>query len=160
MLTLRPIDEDDREFVKNALQNLWGSEEIVYSGKLYNADRLPGFLAEEKERIVGLLTYFLADTEILIISLNSLVPGEGIGTMLITAVKKLSKESGFKRLAVITTNDNEKAIEFYRKRGFHIRNIRKGEVANSRKIKPSIPLVGENSVPIEDEIEMELSLTD
>jgi hypothetical protein len=36
--------------------------------------------------------------------------------------------------------------------------INRGAVNESRKIKPSIPSVGMNNIPLRDEIELEISL--
>jgi DNA-3-methyladenine glycosylase I len=50
------------------------------------------------------------------------------------------------------------ALGFYQKRGFEIVTIYRGAVHESRKIKPSIPLVGYNNIPLRDEIELEIPL--
>ena len=59
---------------------------------------------------------------------------------------------------VITTNDNLNAIGFYQKRGFELVAVHRGAVNESRKIKPSIPLIGNHGIPLRDEIELEMSL--
>ena len=61
-------------------------------------------------------------------------------------------------LFLITTNDNLNALGFYQKRGFEIVTIYRGAVNESRKRKPGIPLIGYNSIPLRDEIELEMSL--
>jgi hypothetical protein len=59
---------------------------------------------------------------------------------------------------LITTNDNLHALGFYQKRGFEIVTVYRGAVNESRKRKPTIPLVGMNGIPLRDEIELEMSL--
>jgi hypothetical protein len=59
---------------------------------------------------------------------------------------------------VITTNDNLEALGFYQRRGLRLACIRRGAVDESRKRKPSIPLIGENGIPLRDEIELEMRL--
>ncbi|MBM2850587.1 MAG: putative acetyltransferase, partial [Anaerolineales bacterium] len=46
----------------------------------------------------------------------------------------------------------------YQKRGFRLAALYPGAVDESRTIKPQIPLVGENGVPLHDEIRLELAL--
>jgi hypothetical protein len=58
-------------------------------------------------------------------------------------------------LRVTTTNDNLDALRFYQKRGFQIVAVRPGAVDESRRVKPSIPVIGEHGIPIRDEIELE-----
>ena len=64
-----------------------------------------------------------------------------------------------KRLVVITTNDNIGAIRFYQKRGFDMVKLYRGALERSRKLKPQIPLIGENEIPLRHEIEFERKLS-
>ena len=65
---------------------------------------------------------------------------------------------GCTRLWGITTNDNLPALAFYQKRGFRIVAVRPGAIERARVMKPSIPLCGLDSIPIRDEIELEIDL--
>ena len=58
---------------------------------------------------------------------------------------------------LITTNDNTRALGFYRHRGFRVIRVRERAVDETRlRFKPSIPLVNaRNGLPIQDEIELE-----
>ncbi len=42
--------------------------------------------------------------------------------------------------------------------GFQIKEVYPGRIALARKIKPSIPKIGENGLPIQDEILLEKEL--
>jgi N-acetylglutamate synthase-like GNAT family acetyltransferase len=93
-----------------------------------------------------------------IVTLDSLKPGRGVGSVLVkTAIKKALSEQ-CQRVWLITTNDNLYALEFYRKIGFELVAIYRGAVENSRKVKPCIPELGNNGIPIQDEIELEMIL--
>jgi hypothetical protein len=59
---------------------------------------------------------------------------------------------------LITTNDNTKALRFWQKRGFRLAAVHRNAVEKSRKIKPEIPLTGNDGIPIKDEIELEMAL--
>ncbi len=84
--------------------------------------------------------------------------GDGVGSLLIESVEDVAREAGCTRLWLITTNDNDRALGFYRANGFDVVAVHEGAVDASRKLKPSIPLVNEAGVPIQDEIEMERRL--
>jgi ribosomal protein S18 acetylase RimI-like enzyme len=86
--------------------------------------------------------------------------GLGLGSRLLEAARKRAYDLGCRRLWLITTNDNEPAMRFYQRRGMRIAAIHRGAIAESRKLKPEIALVGVGGRPIEDEIEFELLLMD
>jgi RimJ/RimL family protein N-acetyltransferase len=69
-----------------------------------------------------------------------------------------ARDLGCGRLWLITTNDNEPTIGFYKRWGMHLVAVHRGAIADSRKLKPEISLVGVGGRPIEDEIEFELLL--
>jgi hypothetical protein len=68
--------------------------------------------------------------------------------------------AGCSRVWLITTNDNLHALCFYQRRGFQLVAVHRDAVSRSRKIKPSIPLIGANGIPIRDEIELEYLLSE
>lgn len=157
-MEIRRITKEDTSFITAVLRNFWGSEIIIIKNKQYNADNLLGFIAEENNRPVGLLTYCVENKNILIVSLNSLLPGKGIGTALLEKVREEAKKLTCLQIIVVTTNDNIKAQEFYKKRGFSQKAIYKDSIKKARVFKPEIPEIGENGVPISDEIEFMLVL--
>ncbi len=79
----------------------------------------------------------------------------GIGTALIDAVTKVALQAGCWRVWLITTNDNLHALGFYQKRGFVLVALYRNAIEASRKLKPQIPLVGNDGLPIRDELELE-----
>ncbi len=68
-------------------------------------------------------------------------------------------ELGARRLWLVTTNNNIRAFGFYQRWGMHIRASYPDGVAASRALKPTIPVVDDDGVPIRDEIEFELRLS-
>jgi ribosomal protein S18 acetylase RimI-like enzyme len=82
----------------------------------------------------------------------------GIGTALVEEVAAAAGRSGCRRLWLITTNDNTKALLFYLKAGFTLAAVHAGAVEESRKLKPKIPRIGYEGIPIRDEIELEMEL--
>lgn len=125
---------------------------------IYRPDILDGFVALDGDEWVGEVTYALTDDDSEIVSIDSLREGQGIGTALIIAVVEEVRRHNCKRVFVITTNDNLNALGFYQKRGFELAAVHRGAVNESRKIKPSIPFIGMNNIPLQDEIELEMIL--
>ncbi len=69
-----------------------------------------------------------------------------------------ARRQSCKQVVVSTTNDNLRALGFYQRRGFSLLRIRAGAVDESRKLKPGIPTIGENEIPLHDEIELEMKI--
>ena len=159
MTSIRRITDKDREWVQAFTRDQWGSEIVVAHGAIYQAHKLPGFIAEDKRgNKVGLITYDINEKACEIVTLNSLMERQGVGTALIEEVKTEAQKQGCNRLWLITTNDNLPALKFYQKRGFQISAVHPDAVTESRKVKPEIPLVGLEGIPLRDEIELTMEL--
>jgi len=137
------------------LRDRWGSSKIVSRGKVHDASRLPAFVAICENEPSGLITFRPDSTECEIVTLDSLKEGYGIGSALIEAVTREALKAGCVRLWLITTNDNTPALRSYQKRGFAIKAVYPNTLQNSRRLKPEIPEIGIDSIPIRDEIELE-----
>ena len=157
-LEVRPLTKEDSKWVRQDIIQYWGDEVVVAHGKIYHLDTLPGLVATLKGNRAGLLTYSIKDQSCEIVTLDSSKPGIGVGTLLISAVTQAAREAGCKRLWLITTNDNLDALRFYQKRGFTLVAVHRNAVDDSRQVKPSIPVIGNDGIPIHDEIELEMLL--
>lgn len=155
---IRPLEVSDRNWVADFLDKHWGSTKIVTRGKPYYAHLLPGFAATRDGDIVGMATYRIEGDSCELMTLDSLESGEGIGTALLEAVKSAAREAGCKRLWLITTNDNFNALRFYQKRGFALVAVYPNALEEARRLKPQIPLIGIDGVPLRDEIELAAAL--
>lgn len=131
---------------------------MVYSKGIYECDQLPGFAAVENEKTVGLITYQIREGHCEVVSLDSLAEGRGIGSALLEEVEKTARDAGAERVWLITTNDNLSALRFYQKRGYQIIAVYPNAVDQAREIKPQIPLVSSDGIPIRDELELEKRL--
>ena len=129
-------------------------------GTIHHADRLPGFIAEIDGQKVGIITWNVNENMLEIVTLNVLKQGEGIGRALVHALFEKAKSLQCSRVWVITTNDNLQALSFYRSLGLTLVKVHKNAVDESRKLKPEIPLIGINEIPVTDEIEFEKKLTE
>lgn len=158
--TIHPLTPGDRDWVRALVAARWGAPTVVAHGVVYDPAVLPGFYALCQGERVGLVTCHLAGDACEIVTLDSLREGIGIGTALIAAVREMAKAAGCRRLWLITTNDNLPALRFYQKRGFRLAAVHPGAVDAARQIKPQIPLIGLDSIPIHDEIVLELALAE
>jgi GNAT superfamily N-acetyltransferase len=152
------ISPEYREWAKGLIRDHWGSPEIVTRGMVHDISRLPGFVAVVQGEPAGLATYSIQDEESEMVSLDSLMEGIGIGSALVGAVARKARALGCRRLWLITTNDNLDAIYFYQKRGFHLVAVHRNALEQTRRLKPSLPMIGIDGIPLRDEIELELLL--
>jgi len=152
---IRPSEAGDRDWVVNMLTQYWGSPRLASLSGLHDAAALPGFIAVQGEERLGLVTYRLVETECEVLSLNSLREGEGIGTALLYTVRQQALRAGVRRLWLVTSNENLRAQAFYTKRGLVLARIHRDAVQRLRQLKPEIPRVAGNGLPIRDLIEFE-----
>lgn len=155
---IRALTAADRGWLRALITRRWGAEIVVVHGAVYRPHALDGFVAEQDGAPAGVLTYHVAGDACEIVTLDSLREGMGIGTALIAAAREVAQQSGCGRLWLITTNDNTHALRFYQRRGFVLAALRRDAVSTARRIKPEIPLIGDDGIPIRDEIELELLL--
>lgn len=154
-MVVRPVADDDREWVRCFLRERWGSAEMVVHGTVHRPAELPGFVAVREGEPLGLLTYEEADAGCEIVSLDSLRPGRGVGSALLGRAEATARRAGRRRLWLVTTNDNLTALRFYQKRGFVLVALDRDAVTRARRLKPEIPLVGDDGIPLRDELALE-----
>jgi GNAT superfamily N-acetyltransferase len=159
-VTVRPLVGGDRRWVIELMRKRWAGEVQVTNGRARDASLLEGFVAEEKGELLGLATFEVRGADCELITLDSLREQAGIGSSLVAAVAGEAWRQGCRRLSVVTTNDNVRALRFYQRRGFVLSALRKGVVGKSRRIKPEIPELGCYDIPIRDELELTLALPD
>ena len=71
----------------------------------------------------------------------------------------VATEAGCRRLWLITTNNNLRALELYQRWGMEIVAFHRHAVDDSRRsLKPSIPERDAKGIPIAHELELELRL--
>lgn len=158
MTAIRRLTAQDLPRLRQVWRENWGDEFMIVHGNAYRPDGLDGFVAEDGDEWIGEITYRIEGNECEILSLDSQREGQGTGTSLLEKVLEAARANGCRRVFLMTTNDNLKAIGFYQKRGFELVAVHRGAVDKSRKLKPSIPLTGYHGIPLRDEIELELIL--
>ncbi len=154
-MKVRPAEPRDREWI----EGLAGAARVASCGRLWQIAELPGLVAERDGEPLGAATYRIEGGECELVTLDSDVEGAGAGSALIEAVAEIARAAGCSRLFLITTNDNLHALRFYQRRGLRLTALRPGAVDEARRtLKPEIPAVGRDRIPIRDELELELPL--
>jgi GNAT superfamily N-acetyltransferase len=157
-MNLRPLADADRAWLEEFVVDRWGAPIVVGHGRIYEVAELRGFVALEEQEPLGLVTYLIEGDACEIVTIDSLREGIGIGSALVEAVARTARESGCRRLWLITTNDNLPMLRFAQKRGFSLVALHPNAVEESRKLKPEISQTGIDGIPIRDELELELRL--
>ena len=151
--TVRSLTDDDRPWLTGFMTERWGVPLAAGGGRLHRLDDLPGFAAVSADgAVAGVVTYLIEADTCEVVSIDSVVQGEGVGTALLEAACQAAAAAGCRRVRLITTNDNVDALRFYQRRGFALIELRRGAVEESRRMKPQIPEVGAYGIPIRDEL--------
>lgn len=157
-ITVVPLREAARTWADGLLAERWGGPRIERLGELIDASALPGFVAMQEDERVGLVTYQTSPDETEVVTLDSLVPGCGIGSALLHAVEGVARSLGSRRVFLYTTNDNLDAMRFYQRRGYRFVRVFHDAITKARELKPSIPAIGLQGIPLLDEIEFAKAL--
>jgi ribosomal protein S18 acetylase RimI-like enzyme len=154
----RPLRPEDHAWVEEQIRAAWGAAGVVSRGRLIDPTTLPGVLVESGPDRIGLATYDVVGDICELATINAFVDGLGVGGALIDAVVDQARRLGCRRLWLITTNDNTRALRFYQRHGFRLVAVHAGAIEQSRRLKPGIPLIGNDGIPIRDELELERDL--
>lgn len=152
------ITNDTRELVNQFFIDNWYSTDMSIRGKIIDGTKLDGFLLQEDNTIVGLITYTFFDDICEIVSFDSKRENIGIGSALLRELEEVARDNSCNKMRLITTNDNMRALQFYQKRGYCLTKLYPNAMDEVRKVKPDVPLLGDNDIPLRDEIELEKQL--
>src|SRR5271169_3144430 len=148
---VRPAGAADATWIGDFLRERWGATTVVAHGEVIDAAQLPALVAEPRR---GLATYRRLGGYAELVTLDAVPPGSGTGTALFEALTRKLSAEGCTRLWLTMTNGNLSALQCYLHRGFRLSQVRHGAVDKARKLKPSIPLVGEHGIPLHDELDL------
>lgn len=152
------ISNETRNIVNQFFIDNWFSTDMNIRGEIIDGTKLDGFLLQEDNTIIGLVTYTFFGDICEIVSLDSKRENMGIGSAPLKEIEKIAIDNQCKKMRLITTNDNMRALQFYQKRGYYLTKLYPNAMEEVRKQKPSVPLIGENGIPLRDEIELEKNL--
>ncbi|MFC1842883.1 GNAT family N-acetyltransferase [Candidatus Dependentiae bacterium] len=153
---LRETNKNDFALIKKLVDKHWGGEPLIIRGKKYYPSSLDGIIALKEKEVVGFLVYDIQNEACEIVVFEVFEKYKGIGTLILNKLIATAKSRNCNKLCLMTTNDNLDALRFYQRRGFHICGIQINSMVISRKMKPSIPEIGDYGIPMRDEIDLEL----
>ena len=131
---------------------------MVSRGRSQDAACLPAFVCVDGDDVIGVATFCISGGECELVTIDALRERAGVGSALLAAVAEEATRQACRRVWLVTTNDNLTALRFYQRRGLRIVAVHPGAVDEARSMKPSIPSVGEDGIPIHDELELELPI--
>jgi ribosomal protein S18 acetylase RimI-like enzyme len=158
MIRVHPIKPGDRPWLVRRLECAFGDVTVARKGVLVDASVLPGFVATDGGKPIGILAYDAAHGECEVVAIISTEEGRGIGRALMDAARDHAAAAGYRRLWLITTNDNTRAFRFYQLWGMDLCACYRHGARRSREVKPSLPERGTDGIPLDHELEFELLL--
>jgi GNAT superfamily N-acetyltransferase len=158
-MNVRPITPEDREWVADLIATAFGSVRLMSNDHLIDdASLLNGFAAEIDGRPVGCALVNDVDGDVELVALVSTYRGAGVGSGLLETVVERGKRDGWKRLWLVTSNDNTDAIRMYQRAGWEWTEFRRDAITKARAVKPEIPEIGNHGIPVRHEIHFEAPL--
>ena len=155
------LTSEYKEKTERIAAGTWGNVYVAAHHELFDLRELPCFVAvSDKKEVIGYCYYRFVGNECEIMAIESVTPNNGVGSALVDMVIKEAKSVSCKRIYVNTSNDNTNALHFYQRRGFTMCVVRWNEFDYLRSIKPTIPLTGDDDIPLQHEIELEILLRD
>jgi len=136
------------------IRQQWG-DSVVSLGRQVDPFALPARVAVSGDDFAGVAAYLIEDDELEVVALAATGVVRGTGRALMTDMFEMARNMGLRRVHLVTTNDNLRAIGFYQVIGMTIARVGINAIAEARKLKPEIPLTGDKGIPIRDEIEFE-----
>src|ERR1041384_7158190 len=97
-MNLRHLTPDDLPRLRQFWVEHWGDEIMITRGKIYRPEQLEGFVIEDGDEWIGLLTYAIEDNEFEGTSLDSLRAGQGIGRLLLNETVDQARSNDCKRI--------------------------------------------------------------
>lgn len=157
-MDIRHLTPEDVPRLRQFWNEQWSGDFVVSRGVVHRPEDVEGFVVEDGEFWDGLVTFKIANDECEVTSLDGLREGQGIGTRLLRKAIEEARARKCKRIFLVTTNDNLYALGFYQRRDFELVAIHRNALDETRKLKPDVSLIGQNRIPLRDEIELEMML--
>ena len=158
-LTVRhPVGAGESARLARRVRGTWG-EAVARRGEAVDpaeGELLGAWLDDE---IVGVASYTVRGDECEVVAIEAFQQRHGIATALMDEIRARARAAGCRRLWLVSTNDNVPAIAFYQQWGMDLAAFRRDAVTDARRrLKPEIPELGHEGIPIRHELEFELEL--
>jgi ribosomal protein S18 acetylase RimI-like enzyme len=158
-MRIHRVTDEDRPWIAETVASAFASTRIASRGRVVeDASELDGYIAELDGRSIGVVLWLEVEGDAEIAAIVTTYRGVGAGTELLDAVVAHARESGWKRLWLITTNDNTDALRIYQRAGWHWVGFHRNSIEDLRVLKPELPRVGQHGIEITHELEFEYPL--
>ncbi len=158
-MTVTAPAPQERTRTNSIAADSWGGYAVAVHRELFDLRELPCLVAfSENKEILGYCYYRFSGQECEMMLLESLQQNVGVASALIGKIRELAKAQNCVRIYLQTSNDNTHALRFYQRQGFRMCAVRLNEYDYLRTLKPSIPQIGEDDIPLVHEIEFEMVL--
>jgi len=160
---IRPLGDGDVGWAEAFLDRTLGGRIQARRGELIDALGEAGLVAVAGGARVGLVAWRVDDdgraAEVTVVAVAPEARRRGLGRALLDAAVEALRAAGVDRAWLVTTNDNLAALRLYQRAGWRLAALRPGAVDELRRtLKPAIPALGDDGLPIRDELELRLEL--
>lgn len=154
---LEPVDQ---EFIRRRWEeSSWLP--VVSIDRTYQPEDVAGLAWRDEWGVPqGLVTWHIEGDKAEIVSVDAYEQGRHIGGRLLDGAEAELLRRGVRHVSMVTTNDNLRAIAFYVRRGYRIVRIDLDGMDRVRKLKPKVPLLGNDNIPLRDMFELQKDLSD
>ncbi len=153
------VDPASTDLIEHLWRESWGIPVVSVHRTYLPADVEALVWRDEDGAERGLVTWAIDGESAEIVSLDALVEGQHIGGRLLDAAEAELTAGGVRRLTIVTTNDNLRALAFYARRGYRLVRLHLDAMDRVRAVKPEVPRTGHDGIPLRDmwELEKEIS---
>lgn len=149
----------DQEYIRRYWAEHWGLP-IVSIGRTYEPEDVSGLAwRDEWGEPQGLITWAADGERAEIVSLDAFQQGRHIGGRLLNAAEAELRRRKVRHVTIVTTNDNLRALALYVRRGYRIVRIDLDGMDRVRRLKPGVPRLGYDNIPLRDMILLEKDLS-
>lgn len=152
------IEPAPAQLIEALWRQRWGIP-VVTPEREYRPEDVEGLVERDDEgNVRGLVTWAIEGSRAEIVSLEAIEPGRGSGSRLMDAAEGELRRRGATAVHVATTNDNPRALTFYVRRGYRLVRLHLEAMERVRRVKPGVPAVGNDGIPLRDMWELEKEL--
>lgn len=154
------IEPVDQEYIRRHWEKTWGLP-IVSIDRTYEPADVSGLVwRDEWGEPQGLITWHIEGDRAELVTLDAYQQGRHIGGRLLDGAETELCRRGVRHATIVTTNDNLRAIAFYVRRGYRIVRVELDDVDRVRKLKPGVPRLGQDGIPLRDMFALEKELAE
>lgn len=149
--TEEELERDWREFT--------GGSPVIGVLRSYEPGDVEGLIWKDTESTLrAVVAWWIDGGRAEIVSLHAEPTGSGAGTQAMNAAEDELRRRGVTKVVLATTNDNVRALKFYQKRGYRLVRLHLDAMDKVREIKPGVPELGQDGIPLRDMWELEKHL--